>query len=137
MVKTTTLVSKSFCRQHPKPSRQDLTLVTSTTGRPPPPPVRTSPRFSRATKAIIAFYLLAWVAFTILLWFNQRISAEEAIKLAEKYRRGNEDVYVRTNVVFGADGAVLHDGHTIISLHTISDGQNVTTTSRGSREAWM
>jgi hypothetical protein len=77
------------------------------------------------------------VAFTILLWFNQRISAEEAIKLAEKYRRGNEDVYVRTNVVFGADGAVLHDGHTIISLHTIPDGQNVTTTSRGSREAWM
>lgn len=105
--------------------------------RRPPPPVRTPPRFSRATKAIIAFYLLVWVAFTILLWLNQRISAEEAIKLAEKYRRANEDVYVRTNVVFGADGAVLHDGECIISLHTVPDGRNVTTASRGSKEAWM
>lgn len=109
---------------------------TLITGRPPPP-VRTPPRFSRATKAIIAFYLLVWVAFTILLWLNQRISAEEAIKLAEKYRRANEDVYVRTNVVFGADGAVLHDGECIISLHTVPDGRNVTTASRGSKEAWM
>lgn len=99
--------------------------------------MRTPPRFSRATKAIIAFYLLVWVAFTLLLWFNQRIGADMALKLAEKYRKGKEDVYVRTNVVFGADGAVLHDGECIISLHTVPDGRNVTTAGRGSREAWM
>ncbi|GAA5975736.1 hypothetical protein JCM10908_005263 [Rhodotorula pacifica] len=94
---------------------------------PPPPPRRPdAPRFSRPVKALITFYLLLWMAYTILLYFNRQISPDEARELAERYRIGKEDVYVRTNVVFGADGTVLHEGRSVISLHTIAETTNVT-----------
>ncbi|POY73794.1 hypothetical protein BMF94_3335 [Rhodotorula taiwanensis] len=82
---------------------------------PPNPPARARqpPRFSNATKALIGFWLVLWAAYTVALWFNQSIGFEEAEKLADRYRVGLQDVYVRTNVVFGADGTVLHEGKLI------------------------
>lgn len=76
---------------------------------------------------------------TVLLWCNQRIGPEEAYQLANRYRRGNESVYVRTNVVFAEDGSVLHNGDFILSLHSyqnrsIHDSPNITTAQANT---WM
>ncbi|GAA5882669.1 hypothetical protein JCM3774_002806 [Rhodotorula dairenensis] len=117
--------------------RDDVPRVT-----PPPPPTPTpSPggtwRLSRFTKAIIAFYLVLWILWTVALWFNQQIGVDEARELAERYRVGDEDVYVRTGVVFGADGSVLHNGRSILSIHKISnDNANVTISSRPKTWIW-
>lgn len=96
---------------------------------PPAPPVRARPppRLTVAAKFLIGSWLALWVAFTVALYFNQLISFDEARELAERYRVGLQDVYVRTNVVLGADGTVLHEGKSILSIHHLPLEGNVTT----------